>query len=139
MDWKRYDVKDFEEEPIAVLVNLISVHVPYTGAGKQAISQEEDVMDEIKFALMEASRGVQKYLSGKRKAHEIANKKKVVSRYIQQLSGDLSSLSGEKRADIEKALTKIIEEKYAREETEVEEAAESEPAVKEPETGGEEE
>ncbi|MFH0737696.1 MAG: DNA topoisomerase VI subunit B [Candidatus Micrarchaeota archaeon] len=139
MDWKRYDVKNFEEEPIAVLVNLVSVHVPYTSAGKQAISQEEDVMDEIKFALMEASRGVQKYLSGKRKAHEIANKKKVVSRYIQQLSGDLSSLSGEKRAEIEKALTKIIEEKYAREDTEVEETAESEPAAKEPETGGEEE
>lgn len=127
MDWKRYDVKDFEEEPIAVLVNLISVHVPYTSAGKQAVSCEEDVMDEIKFAIMEASRGVQKYLSGKRKAHEIATKKKVVSRYIQQLSGDLASLSGEKRADIEKALTKIIEEKYAREDMEVEETEEAEP------------
>ncbi|MCI0504210.1 DNA topoisomerase VI subunit B [Candidatus Micrarchaeota archaeon] len=127
MDWKRYDVKDFEEEPIAVLVNLISVHVPYTSAGKQAVSPEEDVMDEIKFAIMEASRGVQKYLSGKRKAHEIATKKKVVSRYIQQLSGDLSSLTGEKKADIEKALTKIVEEKYAREDMEVEETAETGP------------
>jgi DNA topoisomerase VI subunit B len=129
MDWKRYDVKDFEEEPIAVLVNLISVHVPYTSAGKQAVSLEEDVMDEIKFAIMEASRGVQKYLSGKRKAHEIATKKKVVSRYIQQLSGDLASLTGEKKADIEKALTKIIEEKYAREDMEVEETEESDPGT----------
>jgi DNA topoisomerase-6 subunit B len=127
MDWKRYDVKNFEEEPIAVLVNLVSVHVPYTSAGKQAVSLEEDVMDEIKFAIMEASRGVQKYLSGKRKAHEIATKKKVVSRYIQQLSGDLASLTGEKKAEIEKALTKIIEEKYAREDMEVEETEEKDP------------
>jgi len=132
MDWKRYDVKDFEEEPIAVLVNLISVHVPYTSAGKQAVSPEEDVMDEIKFAIMEASRGVQKYLSGKRKAHEIANKKKVVSRYIQQLSGDMASLTGEKKAEIEKALTKIIEDKYAQDEMEAEETAEKDP---EPDTG----
>ncbi|MFN7991067.1 MAG: DNA topoisomerase VI subunit B [Candidatus Micrarchaeia archaeon] len=112
MDWKRYDVKNFEEEPIAVLVNLVSVHVPYTSAGKQAISNEEDVMDEIKFALMEASRGVQKFLSGKRRANEIANKKKVIGRYIQQISSDLSTLSGEKKEPIERQLTKIIEEKY---------------------------
>jgi len=112
MDWKRYDVKEFDEEPIAVLVNLVSVYVPYTSAGKQAISNEEDVMDEIKFAIMEASRGVQKYLSGKRKAHEIANKKKVVNRYVQQLASDLSSLSGEKKDVIEKKLAQIIEEKY---------------------------
>ncbi len=139
MDWKRYDIREFDEEPIAVLVNLISVHVPYTSAGKQAISPEEDVMSEIKFALMEASRGVQKYLSGKRKAHEIATKKKVVSRYIEQLSGDLATLSGEKRAGIHEALGRIVEEKYTREETEVEEPAETEPRAEEPANGGDEE
>ncbi|VVC03035.1 Type 2 DNA topoisomerase 6 subunit B [Candidatus Bilamarchaeum dharawalense] len=112
MDWKRYDIREFEEEPIAVLVNLVSVHVPYTSAGKQAIANEEDVMDEIKFAIMEASRGVQKYLSGKRRAHEIENKKKIVNRYVQQLSSDLAGLSGEKKDGIEKKLAQIIEEKY---------------------------
>ncbi|MEW6748971.1 MAG: DNA topoisomerase VI subunit B [Candidatus Micrarchaeota archaeon] len=121
MDWKRYGVKAFEEEPIAVLVNLVSVHVPYTSAGKQAISTEEDVMDEIKFALMEASRGVQKYLSGKRKAHEIATKRKVVSRYVEQIASDLASLSGSKKAEIESALNRIIDEKYSREENSQEE------------------
>ncbi len=112
MDWRRYDVKNFEEEPIAILVNLVSVHVPYTSAGKQAISNEEDIMDEIKFALMEASRGVQKYLSGKRKAHEIATKKKVLGRYVQQISSDLAALSGEKKDKIQQSLEKIIEERY---------------------------
>jgi len=115
IDWKRYDVKDFEEEPLAVLVNLASVYVPYTSAGKQAISIEEDIMDEIRFAVMEASRGVQKYLSGKRKAHEIATKKKVVGRYATQLASDLATLSGKKKSEIEPKIAKIIEEKYASE------------------------
>jgi len=114
MDWKRYNVKNFDEEPIAVLVNLVSVHVPYTSAGKQAISTEEDIMGEIKFALMEASRGVQRYLSGKKKAHEIATKRKVVSRYVKQLSSDLAQLSGKSAERIEEKLNTIIEEKYAR-------------------------
>ncbi len=112
MDWKRYKIKDFEEEPIAVLVNVVSVHVPYTSAGKQAIAHEEDLMDEIKFALMEASRGVQRYISGKRKATEIATKKRVVSRYIEQLSSDLASLTGRKQERIAKELITIIQEKY---------------------------
>ena len=113
LDWGRYDVKNFEDEPIAVLVNLVSVHVPYTSAGKQAISPEDDVMEEIRLAVMEASRGVQKYLSGKRKAHDIATKKKVISRYVPQLAGDLATLSGEKKDRIEKNLAKIVEDKYS--------------------------
>ncbi|HID72579.1 TPA: DNA topoisomerase VI subunit B, partial [Candidatus Micrarchaeota archaeon] len=114
MDWKRYNLKNFDDEPVAVLVNLVSVHVPFTSAGKQAISHEDDVMDEIKFALMEASRGIQRYLSGKRKAHEIATKKKVVSRYIKQISSDLATLTGKKKSEIEKKLKDIVEEKYVK-------------------------
>ncbi|MBI5047249.1 DNA topoisomerase VI subunit B [Candidatus Micrarchaeota archaeon] len=143
LDWKRYDVKSFEEEPIAVLVNLISVHVPYTSAGKQAISNEEDIMDEIRFAIMEASRGVQRFLSGRRKANEIASKKKVVSRYMKQLAADLSLLTGDKREKIEQALGKIVEEKYAQGEIESEEeksgAKENEAGEKKTESEPEEE
>lgn len=86
---------------------------------------------------MEASRSVQKYLSGKRKASEIANKKKVVSRYIQQLSSDLAGLSGEKRQEIEKMLSKIIEEKYAFGETEEEVPLKAEEEVEEDKGGDE--
>ncbi len=127
IDWKRYDVKNFDEEPIAVLVNLVSVHVPYTSAGKQAISNEEDIMIEIKNAVMEASRTVQRYLSGKRKAGDIANKRKVISRYIHQISSDLSTLSGEKETEIEAKLVRIVEEKYATEFVAEEEGPPSDP------------
>lgn len=141
IDWKRYDVKNFDEEPLAVLVNLASVHVPYTSAGKQAISIEEDVMDEIRFAVMEASRGVQKYLSGKRKAHEIATKKKVVERYASQLASDLAVLSGKKRSEIEPKIAKIIQDKYASEASEDEEEAKppENPADKAEREGGDDE
>jgi DNA topoisomerase-6 subunit B len=113
IDWKRYDIKNFEEEPVVVLINLVSVYVPYTSAGKQAISSEEDIIDEIKNAVMEAARGVQRYLSGKRKVHELENKRKVVTRYVEQLSNDVSDLAGEKNKEkVKKELMKIIEEKY---------------------------
>lgn len=116
VDWARYGLGDFDEEPIVVLVNFVSVHVPYTGAGKQAVSQEQDVMDEIKYAVMEAARNVQRYISGKRKAHEIETKRKVISRYIEQLAADLSDLAAAKnRNELKAKLEKIIEEKYSQE------------------------
>jgi len=141
VDWKRYDLKNFDEEPIAVLVNLASVHIPYTGAGKQAVAGEEEVEAEIRFAVMEAARTIQRYLSGKRHAHDIANKKKLVERYVEQLSSDLADLSGSKKDRILKKLTQIIEEKYAAEPSEEEIPIESEdkkPKAKEPETEGDE-
>ncbi len=114
IEWGRYSLKQFDEEPIVVLVNLVSVHVPYTGAGKQAIAQEEDVMDEIRYAVMEAARDVQRYLSGKRKAHEIETKRKVISRYIEQLSADLSDLAAAKnKKELQAKLESIVEGKYA--------------------------
>ncbi len=114
VDWGRYALKNFDEEPIVVLVNLVSVHVPYTGAGKQAVAQEQDVMDEIKNAVMEAARNVQRYISGKRRAHEVATKKKLIEGYATQLASDLSDLSGLKiKKELHEKLKRIIEAKYA--------------------------
>ncbi len=117
VDWSRYGLKNFEEEPVVVLVNFVSVHVPYTGAGKQAISNEEDIIGEIKNAVMDAARQVQHYLSGKRREREREIKKKVVSRYLEQLSGDLSYLDGKTpKSTIEEKLRKIIDDKYVNDE-----------------------
>ncbi len=113
IEWKRYSLKEFEEEPIVVLVNLISVHVPYTGAGKQAISEEDEVIYEIKNAIMDAARGIQKYLSGRRRANEIATKRKLIFKYLPQLASDLSILSKKKKEEIEKKLQAIIDKKYS--------------------------
>ena len=142
IDWKRYDLKKFDEEPIAVLVNLASVHIPYTGAGKQAVAAEEEVENEIRFAVMEAARNIQRYLSGKRRAHEIATKRKLVERYVEQLSSDLADLSDGKKETIQKRLKAIIEEKYSKPEEGGEEPGiesdNKKPDAKEPEAEGDE-
>ncbi len=112
MDWKRYNLKEFDQDPVAVLINVVSVHIPYTSAGKQAIAAEEELVSEIKNALMEAARGMARYISGKRKEKEIATKKKVVSRYVPQLSKDLETLTSKNKDYIAEKLNKIIDNKY---------------------------
>lgn len=128
VDWKRYKLKNFEEEPLSVLVNISSVHVPYTSAGKQAISNEEEVVQEIKNAVMEAAREIQHYLSGIRKEHDRKERKKAILRYVTQLSKDLADLASKgKPTEIEKALIHLIETKYS-DQIENEEGEEEKPA-----------
>jgi len=114
IDWKRYKLKNFEEEPISVFVNISSVYVPYTSAGKQAISNDEEIVQEIKNAIMEAARDLQAYLSGIRRDHDRKERKKAILRYVSQLSHDLPDLAGKgKPAELEKKLITLIETKYS--------------------------
>lgn len=114
IDWKRYKLRNFEEEPISIFVNISSVYVPYTSAGKQAISNEEEIVAEIKNAIMEAARDLQRYLGGKTRERDRVERKKAILRYVQQLSKDLPELAGKgKAAEIEKMLVHLIETKYS--------------------------
>ena len=122
IDWKRYDIKDFENAPVTVFTNFVSVHVPYTGTGKQAIINEEEIVAEIRYAIMEVARDMQVYLRGKIREMDKETKKKIIMRYVKELSADLAELAGEgTSSDIEKKLVNMIETKYEKIEGEAEE------------------
>ncbi len=112
IDWKRYSIKNFDEEPVSVLVNVSSVFIPYSGVGKQAIAQEDEIIDEVKLAVMDAARSMQRYLSGVRSRNLAESKYKTITRYVSQLSSDLAELTGSKPDEIEKKLKELIEGKY---------------------------
>ncbi len=56
IDWKRYKVDDLDRAPLVLMINVISVHVPYTGTGKQSIASVEEIQNEIRLAIMDAAR-----------------------------------------------------------------------------------
>ncbi|MGC8671669.1 MAG: DNA topoisomerase VI subunit B [Candidatus Micrarchaeia archaeon] len=112
IDWKRYGIKNFDEEPVSVFVNVSSVYIPYSGVGKQAIAQEEEIIDEIKLAVMEAARRLQMHLSSERNKSEQASRYKTIMRYVEQLSSDLADITSRNKSEIQKSLTQLIESKY---------------------------
>ncbi|MGC9156804.1 MAG: DNA topoisomerase VI subunit B [Candidatus Micrarchaeia archaeon] len=113
IDWKRYGIKDFDQEPISVFVNVSSVYVPYSGVGKQAIAQEEEIIDEIKLAVMEAARKLQVHLSNKRNRNLQESRYKTIMRYVDQLSSDLADITKMNKEEIRKSLVRLIESKYS--------------------------
>ncbi len=111
--WKRYGI-DMDTQPVSVFVNISSVYIPYSGVGKEAISQEEAIIEEIKLAIMEAARGVQRYIHGKRQLSSEEGKYKTIMRYSKQLSQDLGEMTGRDSQKIEKSVNELVLKHYPR-------------------------
>lgn len=124
IEWKRYGIKDFESAPITLFVHMLSVHIPYTGAGKQAVSDEEEVMEELRLALMEAGRKIFRYVGQMRREQMKQEKRKLFYKYATEVSLAVGELTGKKAETIEKKLHEIVlkrlklEEKMEKQETE---------------------
>ncbi len=113
LQWKRYGIDDFDNSPISVLVNVSSVYIPYSGVGKQSVAQEDEIIEEIRLAVMDSLRALQKYLSSVRNKSVQESKYKTIMRYVSQLSGDLGELTGTDSKKIEKSLKNLIDTKYS--------------------------
>ncbi len=123
INWKNYHIGDFETAPLTVLVNVISPHIPYQSAGKQAVAGDEDVTREIRFAVMEVGRSLKKYISGIHREALKAKRRNVFLKYAPEVAEALSKISGKKKEPIETMLVGIIEKRIRLKEQE--EAGES--------------
>ncbi len=111
IQWKRYGI-DLENRPISIFVNVSSVYIPYSGVGKEAISKEEEIVNEIRLGLMDAARGLQRYLGGKQKVNLAKTRYKTMMNYARQLSLDLGYITNSDSKDIEDSLEKLILKHY---------------------------
>ena len=112
IDWKRYKVDDLERIPLVLLINVISVHVPYTSTGKQSVASEGEIYEEIRLAVMEVARRLAKYLGGKHRKLYQVKRRKTFEKYVPEISRALSILTGEPETTIKSLLIKIIEKKF---------------------------
>jgi DNA topoisomerase-6 subunit B len=112
IQWKRYGIRDFGDEPISVFVNISSVYIPYNGIGKQAVSQEPEIIEELKLGIMECARKLQIHINKQKNMHVRESRYKTIMRYVGQLSADLSDITGEDKEQIESSLKHIVESKY---------------------------
>lgn len=119
VEWKRYGIK--EGNPLTILVNFTSIHVPYTGAGKQAVSEDDEIIKDIRLALMDAGRKLGLYVSGVRRKTEKEQKMKLLQAYLDPVAESLAEITGKSKDDISKKLQKVVDSKYAEEEEEAEE------------------
>ena len=60
IDWRRYGLRDLDNTPLTLFVNIVSTQVPYLSTGKQSVAPEPEIVNEIRQATMKIARKLQK-------------------------------------------------------------------------------
>lgn len=112
VDWKRYGLQQSSGAlpvgPLAVLVHFVSVWVPFTSEGKQAIATYPEIIKEVKLALQDAGRKLARFVSQKRRSRESQLRRELFEKYIPELAESLEKLTGKQKQKIIEELEKII-------------------------------
>lgn len=120
LDWRRYGLSQSSGSlpagPILILVHFISVWVPFTSEGKQAIASYPEIIKEIKLALQDAGRKLKIYISKKRKSKELQMRQNLFERYIPEVAIALAKISDAKQEKIKSDLEKILKKGVKNEE-----------------------
>jgi len=111
-DWKRYGLQQSSETmpngPLVILVDFVSVWVPFTTEGKQAVASYPDIIKEIKLALQDAGRKLSKFVSQRKRARDTLMRKELFEKYIPELAESLEKLTDQEKQKIIEKLEKII-------------------------------
>ncbi len=112
IEWKKYEIKDFDNSPVTIFVNVVSTYIPYASAGKQSISYEEEIFKEAKYGLMDAGRNISGYISKKKNAETEKTRLKILKDYAMPCSDAVSILTAGSYDKIYAKFNKVIETKY---------------------------
>ncbi len=115
-NWKNYGLQQprgaLPIGPMVIFVHIASVWVPFTSESKEAIAGYDEIMDELKRALMECGRKLGTHVrKGKKLANEF-KKRNYITMYIPHVVDALKEILELDEKDVEKAtgnLTDVLE------------------------------
>lgn len=85
-DWKNYGLNQQKNSlpvgPVAVLIHVASVWVPFTSESKEAIADYPEIKQEIRLAVLECARRLNVHVSRARRAGEAERKASYIDTYI---------------------------------------------------------
>ncbi len=111
-DWRRYGLqksgRSMPTGPAVILVHFASVWVPFVSESKQAISSYPIIIKEIKLALQELGRRMQRHVSGKRRIEMQQRRRQIFDRYLPEVANAVGKLTAKKPEPILKNLKDIM-------------------------------
>ncbi len=107
IDWRRYGIRDLDNAPISVFVNIISTNVPYLSTGKQSIAPEEEIVREIRQATMKVARKLEKYIRAKKAAKNEEMRAKVFEDLVPVILKQSAELAEKNIPDYDKVMDEV--------------------------------
>ena len=115
--WRSYEVQQAKGAlpmgPLVVIVHIASAWVPYTSESKEAIAHYPEVLKEMRLAVMEAGRRLQRFLRRRRRDADEEKKKSYITKYLDPIGEALQEILGLSAAQRDETLEslKIVLEK----------------------------
>ena len=113
IDWKRYGLRDLDNTPLTLFVNIISTQVPYLSTGKQSVSPEPEIVNEIRQATMKLARQLQKHIRAKRAAKEKEKRSKIFEDYVPVIIEEAAKLGETGVPEYQEVLAKVTKRALA--------------------------
>ena len=121
IDWRRYGLeqtggKGVPKGPAAILVHLASTNVQFTSEAKEAVSDNEEVFDELRRALFEVGRGLQSHRKRVGQREKPREKFDLINKILPEIASKSSSMLGRETPDLSPIITKIMNAVFCEEE-----------------------
>jgi len=129
-DWRNYLLSQPKGSlpvgPMALLVHIASVWVPFTSESKEAVAHYPDIIKEIQLAAQECGRKLATFIRKRKAADYQAQRRSIFELYIEEVATAIGKITGRKPGPIKKEFLQVAHKVTAAEMKEEEKAMEME-------------
>ena len=113
VDWRQYGLeqsggKGVPKGPATILVHLASTNVQFTSEAKEAVASNEDVLQEIRKALLELGRNLRRHMKKKKKMAKAQEKFDLINDILPAIAEKASSLLNKPVPELSATISKIM-------------------------------
>ncbi|MFQ5767393.1 MAG: DNA topoisomerase VI subunit B [Acidobacteriota bacterium] len=116
IDWKNYQLQHprggLPVGPVIMMVHMASAWVPFTSESKEAVAGYPEILRELKLALQDCGRQMQKYLRRRKRVADEMKKRSYIDMYIPHIGQalrDILSLNEARTARLVEQLRETLE------------------------------
>ena len=124
-DWRNYQLSQPKGSlpvgPMALLVHIASVWVPFTSESKEAVAHYPDIIKEIQLAAQECGRKLATFIRKRKAADYQAQRRSIFELYIEEVAAAIGKITGKKPGPIKREFLKVAHQVTAAELKEEEE------------------
>jgi DNA topoisomerase VI subunit B len=110
-DWRNYQLSQPKGSlpvgPMALLVHIASVWVPFTSESKEAVAHYPDIVKEIQLAAQECGRKLATFIRKRKAADYQAQRRSIFELYIEEVAIAIGKIKGRQPGPIKKEFLRV--------------------------------
>ena len=110
-DWRNYQLSQPKGSlpvgPMALLVHIASVWVPFTSESKEAVAHYPDIVKEIQLAAQECGRKLATFIRKRKAADYQAQRRSIFELYIEEVAIAIGKITGRKPGPIKREFLQV--------------------------------